>query len=270
VGTAGLIERVADVLRDVAAEVIEPRFENLAEGDVEEKAHKEVVTTADTESERALVSRLAEVLPGVPVVGEEGSWAGGALPTELLAEAPRAWLVDPIDGTWNFVLGSPDWGVMAALVERCETVLSWIWRPVDGRLYVAERGGGAWVDGRPIRRTAPPPDAARLRGGVLRRFLDDATLATVDANAGRLARLTTERMAASVAYPHIAEGEEDFALFGRTLPWDHAPGVLLVEEAGGVARRPDGSPYRPAVTTGNLLVAADEPTWATVRDRLLT
>jgi len=269
VDTAALIERVADALRQVAAEVIEPRFENLAEGDVEEKVPEELVTKADTESERALVRHLAEILPGVPVVGEEGSWAERSLPTEVLVDAPRAWLVDPIDGTWNFVFGSPDWGVMVALVERGEPVLSWIWRPVGRRLYVAERGGGAWVDGRRIHRQPPAADAAQLRGGVLRRFLDDATLATVDANAGRFPRLTSGRMAAAVKYPLIAEGEDDFALFGRTLPWDHAPGVLLVEEAGGVARRPDGSRYRPADTAGNLLVAADEATWATVRDQLL-
>ncbi len=267
--TAGLIERVAGVLREVAAEVIEPRFENLAEADVEEKAPKELVTTADTESERVLVRRLGEILPGVPVVGEEGSWADGSVPSGILAEAPRAWLVDPVDGTSNFVSGSPDWGVMAALLERGETVVSWIWRPVDAHLYVAERGAGAWVDGRRIHRQPAPAEAGRLQGGVLRRFLDDTTLAAVDANAARFSEITTGRMAAAVEYPLIAEGQEDFALFGPTLPWDHAPGVLLVEEAGGVARRPDGSPYRPADTTGNLLVAADEATWATVRDQLL-
>lgn len=265
----GLIDRVATVLQEVAAEVVEPRFDNLAEGEVEEKAPRELVTTADTESERVLVRRLGEILPGVPVVGEEGTWAGGSLATDVLAEAPRAWLVDPVDGTSNFVAGSADWGVMAALLEHGQTVVAWIWRPVDGRLYVAERGGGAWVDGRRIRRDPAPPDAGRLRGGVLRRFLDEATLETVDANAGRFAGVTSGRMAAAVEYPLIAEGEEDFALFGRTLPWDHAPGVLLVEEAGGVAARPDGTPYRPADTAGNLLVASDQATWTRVRDQLL-
>ncbi len=266
---SGLIERVAAVLREVAADVIEPRFDNLAEGEVEEKAPHELVTSADTESERVLVRRLGEILPGVPVVGEEETWGGGSVPTDVLAEAPRAWVVDPVDGTSNFVAGSRDWGVMAALVERGETVAAWIWRPVDGRLYVAERGGGAWVNDARIRRDPAPADPGRLRGGVLRRFLDEETLGTVDANAGRFGALTSGRMAAAVEYPLIAEGEEDFALFGPTLPWDHAPGVLLVEEAGGVARRPDGRPYRPADTAGNLLVAADEATWATVCDQLL-
>ena len=257
------------VLQEVAAEVIEPRFANLAAGDVEEKAPNELVTTADTEAEALLARRLGELLPGVPVVGEEETSINGHVPYDLLAEAPRVWLVDPLDGTSNFVAGSPDWGVMAALVEQGQTVLSWIWRPVDRRLFVAERGGGAWSDGRRVERPAAPAEAARLRGGVLRRFLAEPVRATVDGNAGRFAGVTTGRMCAAVEYPLIAEGEQDFAVFGRTLPWDHAPGALLVEEAGALARRHDGTPYRPDQATSGLLVAAGEAAWATVRVELL-
>ena len=264
-----LVDRVTGILQEVAAEVIEPRFANLAEGDVEEKAPNELVTTADTEAEALLVRRLEELLPGVPVVGEEGTSVNGQVPYDLLAGAPRVWLVDPLDGTSNFVGGTPDWGVMAALVEHGRAVLSWIWRPVDRRLFVAERGGGAWADGRRLARPPAPAEAGRLRGGVLRRFLDESVRATVDGNAGRFADVTTGRMCAAVEYPLIAEGDQDFAVFGRTLPWDHAPGALLVEEAGGLARRHDGTPYRPDQTTSGLLVAAGEPAWATVREELL-
>lgn len=264
-----LVDRVAAALQEVAAEAIEPRFTNLAGAEVEEKAPNELVTTADTEAEALLVRRLGDLLPDVPVVAEEQTSEQGGMPWDLLAEAPRVWLVDPVDGTSNFVAGSPDWGVMVALVEHGRTVLSWIWRPVDRRLYVAERGGGAWADGRRLARPPAPAGAARLRGGVLRRFLDDALLATVDRNAGRFAAVTTGRMCAAVEYPLIAEGEQDFAVFGRTLPWDHAPGALLVEEAGGFARRLDATPYRPDQTTSGLVVAAGEEAWATVRRDLL-
>ena len=264
-----LVDRVTTILQEVAAEVIEPRFANLADGDVEEKAPNELVTSADTEAEALIARRLGELLPGMPVVGEEETSVNGDVPYALLAEAPRVWLVDPLDGTSNFVAGSPDWGVMAALVERGRTVLSWIWRPVDRRLFVAERGSGAYADGRRLVRPRAPAEAARLRGGVLRRFLDESVRATVDRNAGRFAGVTTGRMCAAVEYPLIAEGEQDFAVFGRTLPWDHAPGALLVEEAGGLARRHDGTPYGPGQTTSGLLVAAGAAAWATVRVDLL-
>ena len=264
-----LVDRVTAILQEVAAEVVEPRFANMAEGDVDEKAPEELVTTADTQSEALLARRLSELLPGVPVVGEEETSARGEVPYDLIGEAPRVWLVDPLDGTSNFVAGSGDWGMMAALVEQGQTVMAWIWRPIDGRLFVAERGGGAWADGRRLERRQAPAHAAQLRGGVLRRFLDPAVRSTVERNTGRFAEVTTGRMAAAVEYPLIAEGEQDFAVFGRTLPWDHAPGALLVEEAGGVAWRHDGTPYRPDQTTSGLLVAAGEPAWAAVRAELL-
>ena len=269
VDTGTLVDQVAAILREVAAEVVEPRFANLADGDVDEKAPNELVTTADTQSEALLARRLGALLPGVPVVGEEATSLRGEVPFDLIGEAARVWLVDPLDGTSNFVAGSADWGVMAALVEQGRTVLAWIWRPIDRRLYVAEQGSGAWADGRRLERPDPPAEAARLRGGVLRRFLDDSVRATVDGNADRFAEVTTGRMAAAVEYPLIVEGDQDFAVFGRTLPWDHAPGTLLVEEAGGVARRHDGTPYRPDQRTSGLLVAAGEAAWATVRAELL-
>lgn len=85
-------------------------------------------------------------------------------------------------------------------------------------------------------------------------------------NTGAFAEVTTGRMCAGTEYPAVVHGEQDFALFWRTLPWDHAPGALLVEVAGGVVRRLDGDPYRPAeVTRTGLLAARDEATWETAR-----
>ena len=106
----GLIERVALILQDVSAEVIEPRFRALADTDVRSKTPGEVVTVADLEAEALLTSRLGDRLAGVPVVGEEACANTPALAGAL--EGEGAWLVDPLDGTANFVAGSPDWAVM--------------------------------------------------------------------------------------------------------------------------------------------------------------
>jgi hypothetical protein len=84
-----------------------------------------------------------------------------------------------------------------------------------------------------------------MRGAVLTRFLDQGTAALIAANAHRFAAIQPGRACAGCEYPAVAEGEEDFGLFWRTLPWDHAPGVLLVSETGGAALRLDGSAYRP-------------------------
>lgn len=263
-----MLDHVAGIIQEVSAEVLEPRFAALGELNAWHKAPGEVVTSGDIEAERLLIRRLAELAPGVPVLGEEAAAADPSLPAAL-ANAPRLWLVDPLDGTANFVAGSPDWAIMVALLEHGTTVASWIWRPVGRRLFVAERGGGAWAGDRRIVCPTPPTDIGALAGSVLTRFLGDDVRSSVAANAQYFAQVTDGRMCAGVEYPMIAEGDQHFAFFGRTLSWDHAPGVLLVEEAGGWPRRLDDSGYRPAQTSFGLLVAADEHTWIAVRDHLL-
>ena len=254
-----LLDRVGELMREVSATVIEPRFRSLAEGEVIEKSKGELVTIADREAEERLTAGLTALDPGTPVVGEEAVAADARTMGALAAE--RVWLVDPLDGTGNFVWGRPDWAVMVALVVGRETAASWIFQPVTGRLYVAERGSGAIVDGEPFVAGPRADTAEGLRGAVLTRYLDDATRALVTPNLDRFGTITPGRHCAGTEYPALVEGETDFVLFWRTLPWDHAPGTLLVREAGGVATRPDGTPYRPEPGGRGLLVAADAPTW---------
>ncbi|MEV6108207.1 inositol monophosphatase [Streptomyces sp. NPDC051940] len=259
------LDDVTDILREAADAAVTPRFRALAAGDVDEKAPGEVVTVADREAEE-LIGRRLRALLDAPVVGEEAAAADPSL-VRALREADAAWLVDPLDGTANFVAGSPEHAVMAALVRHGETVAAWIVQPATGRAYTAERGAGAWCDGVRLRRA--PGAAEKLRGDALTRFLDPDTRAHVEAAAPHFAELGAGSKCAGFDYPRLAEGERDFVLFHRTLPWDHAPGALLLAEAGGVVRRPDGSVYGPADDRTGLLAAADAESWRTVRDRLL-
>lgn len=245
---------MAEAIRDVSAEVIEPRFRDLTAGEVREKDPGEVVTVVDELAEVALARRLGGLLPGVPVVGEEACSRDGMLLDALRTD--RAWLVDPLDGTANFVAGSPNWAVMVALLRSGRPVASWIWRPCEGAMYVAEKGSGAVRNGEPLVAPAGPLGDGGPRGAVLTRFLEPAARARLEANRSRFAAVTPGAMCAGVDYPRVAEGGQDFVAFHRTLPWDHVPGSLLVEEAGGLARRLDGRPYEPGDRAGTGLLAA--------------
>ena len=260
-------DRVGDALRETSAEVIEPRFAALGAMDVRAKAAGELVTVADVEAERLLTQRLTDLLPGAAVVGEEACAADPTLLKGL--GAAQAWLIDPLDGTANFVEGNHDWAVMVALCEGGRTVASWIWQPRSQTMYTAEAGSGAARNGVTVAVTSRPVEPGALRGAVLTRFLPTSVSATVDAGRDRFDTVTPGRRCAGVDYPAVVDGGLDFVLFWRTLPWDHAPGVLLLQEAGGVALRPDTSPYRPADTRPGLLVAADRSTWDAVRAILL-
>lgn len=263
-----LIERVGDAIREAWTEV------PAAPASAWEKAPGELVTATDLALEATLSGQLSQLDPGAVIVGEEAV-AGNPALVRSLGQAPRAWLVDPLDGTANYASGGTSFATMVALLIEGKTVLSWIYRPTDDALYVAERGGGARRDGTPLGRAESVAGSrsargpAALRGEVLTGFLPPDVLAVVAAHRSRFAAVGPGERCAAVDYPRIAEGDSDFVLFWRTLPWDHAPGALLVQEAGGTVLRPDASPYVPGDGRVGLLAASDEATWHTVQRELL-
>ncbi|MEV4560097.1 inositol monophosphatase [Kitasatospora sp. NPDC049285] len=263
------MEKVAEILAEASAIAVEPRFRALAAGEVMEKAPGEVVTVADREAEQIIARRLTELLP-VPVVGEEAVAADPDLARALHAE-PAAWLVDPVDGTKNFVAGKPSYAVMASLVRAGQTVAAWIWQPATATAYAAELGSGAWRNGERLVRDRVGTGPEKWTGIVKSRYLAPTMHRRLLANARALGPLDPGQSAAGIEYPRVATGELDFILYWRTLPWDHAPGSLLITEAGGRSARFDGSPYRPEAPGGQdgLLVAADPDQWERLRTVLL-
>ena len=233
----------------VADEVVNPRFGALASGEVRKKQLVKPVTVADREAEERLTAELRAAYPDALVLGEEAV-AADARVLARFRDAEHAFTVDPVDGTRQFVRGSPDHAVMLAELRHGQVVRSWIWQPQHQRAYVAERGAGAWCDGR--RLTVPAPPASPPVGGLLR-------------SVRALARLRRTGTCCGVDYPRLAEGAADYALSWRPRPWDHAPGSLLLSEAGGVVGAPDGSPYDARGVGPRVMVAAADPaTYAAV------
>ena len=118
--------------------MIEPRFSALSSMEVRSKAAGELVTVADLDAERLLTRRLTDLLPAA-VVGEEACAEDPTLLAGL--GSARAWLVDPLEGTTNFVEGNPAWAVMVALCEQGRTVVSWICQPTSQTMHTAQAGG---------------------------------------------------------------------------------------------------------------------------------
>ena len=248
---------VSELLRQTANEIIMPRFRTLAEHEIKEKSPGELVTIADTESEDRLSEGLATILPEARIVGEEATAADPALLNDL--GNGTIWLIDPIDGTTNFSEGTTPFGIMIALVTDGETEAGWLYNPVTNRLCHAHRRNGAYVDGEPIagRTTGQTPPVAALA----MHFLPPERRADLEERAkNRLTVVPIPRCAAE-QYPRLALGENDISLFERTLPWDHAPGALFLEEAGGKTARPNGDRYRAVEMRPGLLSAATPELW---------
>jgi fructose-1,6-bisphosphatase/inositol monophosphatase family enzyme len=256
---AALLDEVGEVMRAVASEVILPRFGSLQEGEIEEKAPGELVTVADREAEQLLSEALLELLPGSRVVGEEQTARQPSLLKRL--DDGLVWLIDPLDGTANFVEGRPCFAVMVALLSNGETVGAWLLDPISNTLSRAERGAGAYADGARLKTSEGSPGAAQLRGAVLKKYMPFELRQQVELRLGRIAEGLPGTRCAGAEYPAIVTEAQDFAVFWRTLPWDHAPGALLLTEAGGVAARFDGTPYRASDEITGLVVARNRAVW---------
>ncbi|CAH2599266.1 Inositol monophosphatase [Rhodovastum atsumiense] len=260
------------VLRDAAAREVMPRFRRLPASGVRTKSGPlDLVTEADEAAERVITAGLQRAFPGCVVIGEEATAADPSL-LERVGEAELAFVVDPVDGTANFAAGLPLFATMAAAIVRGEVVAAVIHDPVGDDSAFALRGEGAWIaapDGRRQElRVATPAPVASMTGTTSWRFLPAELKATVCRNLPRIAASWDYRCAGH-EYRLLASGQCHFLLFNRLMPWDHAPGWLLHQEAGGYSARFDGSPYRPALHGGGLICTPDAASWHALHTALL-
>lgn len=249
-------DHVANIVAQVAAEVILPRFCRLKNDEIQEKNPGDLVTVADREAEQRLIELLPPLLAGSLVMGEECVSADPRNLDCLSGDHP-VWVIDPIDGTGNFVRGNQNFAVIIALVWRQETIQGWIYDPLLGQITYAVKGGGTWCAG--TRRKLEARPVSGMIGCVARR--DHERLA---------ARELKVRHIGSAAHEYLAllDGSIDFSCYRRLHPWDHAAGTLMITEAGGKAATFDGQPYRPLPQSSSLLMAPDDESWETLRELL--
>ncbi len=233
---AALLEGVIDLARRAGEVVMAVYATDFA---VRGKEDASPVTEADERAEAVIVPGLERLLPGVVLVAEEGVAARGA-PTV----GERFWLVDPLDGTREFVNRNGEFTVNIALIEDGVPVLGVVFAPALGRLYAGSARGGAFVEDvngrRPIACREQP--SAGLTVVSSRSHADEAALSAF--LVGREVASIT-RSGSSLKLCLIAAGEADvYPRLGRTMEWDIAAGQAVVLAAGGVVCRLDGAPLR--------------------------
>lgn len=255
-------ETIATLIRETAQAEIVPRFRLLRQEDIREKRPGDFVTVADLAAERMLAQRLAAAAPGSVVLGEEAAAADPASLALLAADAP-VWVIDPIDGTANFARGQEGFAVIVARVERAAVRAGWIYDPLADLMVTAETGSGAWSDGTRLA-VAAEPAPERMVGAAYGRTASGTRAAKALEASGRIAGIRN-RGCSALEYIAVALGHAHFSLHSRSLPWDHAAGMLIVAEAGGIAGFLDGTPYDPRIADRPVLAASNRAAWDTVR-----
>lgn len=266
------IARLKAILVEAADTEILPRFKRLDASDISEKSGpQDLVTIADQSAERLIKARIAALWPDARFIGEESAAEDETIVAGL-ADAPRAVVVDPVDGTFNFANGLPLFGVMLAVIEKGETVAGLIYDPISRDLAFAIRGQGAFVERSdgvvvPLKTAAPAP-VAELHGSFGWQYLSEPLLSRGLSRLPRVSASYSYRCAAH-EYRLLASGGCHFIVYGKLTPWDHAPGVLIHQEAGGYAAfLEDGAAYEPAREKGTLICAPDQTTWQKLAETL--
>ena len=257
------LDRIAGILRDTASREILPRFRMLAEGDIREKRPGDLVTVADLAAEKRLIQELEAAAPGTIAMGEESVHED---PTrlDLLAGAQPVWIIDPIDGTANFARGQPAFAVIVAYLEGGVVQAGWIYEPLADVMIAASRGGGAWSGGTRLS-VVSAADAAASTGSAYGRTPKGVRNAEALKASGKVGSLRN-RGCSGLEYLDLAMGVSQFSLHSRSLPWDHAAGMLIAVEAGGVASFLDGTDYDPRISDRALMAAANQDAWRLVHD----
>jgi 3'(2'), 5'-bisphosphate nucleotidase len=221
-----LLESVADLARAAGERIL--RVYNT-DFDVAHKEDRSPVTAADLAAHAVISAGLARLTPGMPLLSEES----GEVPYAERASWTRYWLVDPLDGTREFVKRNGEFTVNIALVESGEAVLGIVYVPVTGVCYMGCRGVGAFkrlpgedrqpIAVRPYRGGRVTVAGSRSHGGeALRAYLD------------RLGDYELVSLGSALKSCLVAEGKADlYPRFGPTSEWDTAAAQCIVEEAGG-------------------------------------
>ncbi|MBL1277944.1 MAG: 3'(2'),5'-bisphosphate nucleotidase CysQ [Ectothiorhodospiraceae bacterium] len=213
--------------------------------DVEQKADNSPLTAADMAAHNTIVDGLSKLTPNIPVLSEESA----SIPFAERSQWQRYWLVDPLDGTREFVKRNGEFTVNIALIDNHDSVLGVIYTPVTGATYYAARGTGAFkitVGGASnvgkavaIRTRSKVPDSSIIAGS--RSHRGDS----LEAFLSRVGKYEIVSMGSSLKSCLVAEGKADlYPRLGPTSEWDTAAAQSIVEEAGGCIIKTDGQPLK--------------------------
>lgn len=227
-----------DIAREAGAAIMEVYGADFS---VDTKDDRSPLTAADLAAHRIIQRGLSQMTPGVPVLSEEGAnidWA-------TRRQWTRYWLVDPLDGTREFIKRNGEFTVNIALIEHGVPVLGIVYAPVLDYLVHAQRDAGCWLrdsaSGQDMRLTTQRPAPAPLRVAASRSHLDERTARALEI----IGEHERQAMGSSLKFCRIAEGCADvYPRFGPTSEWDTAAGQCVLEAAGGAVLDLAGKPFR--------------------------
>lgn len=251
-----MYEKEADIAisaANEAGEILRSAFKSKRANTVTYKDHHEPVSEADLAANKAIIKRLKKAFPDYLILSEEMDGASDY----QMTDAPT-WVIDPLDGTSNFLRGLPLFGVTIALVVGKNPVLGLIYDPMQDELFLAQAGGGAWLNGEPIQVSERNRKKPRML--VAGRAHDNESVIRHGHILYALEKTTSyfRRLgSAAIMLCSVASGRTEGVILTGSKSWDTVAGALLVQEAGGKVTDYCGNPWnvncRDLVATNGLV-----------------
>lgn len=260
------------IIHEAAEAEIVPRFRSLGPGDIgTKKSAIDVVTDADTLAEEHITKAIRRNFPNALVFGEE-AWSQDNSVMDGLIDAELAFIIDPVDGTLNFVKGLPLFGTLLSVVRKGEPIAGLIYDPLNQAFLMASKGAGArqvFADGREWTiRAADPAPLEHMSGSLCWMFFPEPHKSRIAANLPKFG--TFHGVNCSVYdYWMVCTGTAHFTANFCGHFWDHMPGTLIHSEAGGYNAHFDGAPYNAFGERANILSAPDRESWELIRREIL-
>lgn len=229
-----------------AGDMITTSFEQLNRIEVQEKAPNDFVSNIDIAAEKMLIEQLTQAYPEHLIIGEESGETGNP-------QSAYRWVIDPIDGTTNFIKGLPHFAISIGIYKNDKPEAGLVYNPISDEMFSAARGQGATLNDRKIRATAVLPENAIIETGIPRQpELHSKTIATLKKVLVTFPDIRRNGSAA-LGLCYVASGRVDgFYEFGLS-EWDIAAGALIAQEAGAIVSDTDGGFNH--LTTGNIVAA---------------
>jgi len=261
-------EDVMAVIRSVAENEVMPRFRNLAEGDISEKGPGDFVTVADEASEKAFTYSLPQLLPGSLVVGEEAV-AKDCRVLDTFKQDNLVWVIDPIDGTFNYKSGRSHFGILISLVQGGETQMGFLYDAPKNECFYAIKGQGAFQENGEKLPFPSPSQMSKAAASEMVVFAGGGQPWHFKKLNNHVRGIINIRCSLHDTL-HFLRGEGDCILWHKTTPWDQAGCTLISEEIGGYVCYLDGQPYSPVDAPQDkfLLVASSREQWQLVADAI--
>tara|TARA_Y100000815_G_scaffold272163_1_gene300424 strand:- start:1357 stop:2178 length:822 start_codon:yes stop_codon:yes gene_type:complete len=255
---ARLLEQLIGLARRTSREIIMPSFRSPNLSISAKSSPHDLVTAADETSETFLTEEIRRLYPTAKILGEETASADPAILTDI-DTAEICFVIDPIDGTWNYAHGIATFGVAIAVLRHGKPVMGILHDPAfDDTIWAIQRGGAF------LRRPNGQErqlSASAGRAGFINIPALDATKAGAAIEVGHKFSAIKSLGCSCHEYRLLAQGLLSWGLATQSKPWDHAAGMLIHQEAGGVTRFIDGAPYSVTRTDCAILSASDQSTW---------